>query len=440
MTDDVRFQCSSDVSFASVSLRGSKFDIPKHFTVLNVIGQGAYSVVCSAKEEGKKGEVAIKKIENPFEERIFAVRVLRELVIMRNMQHDNLLGLQSMFVSGSKSSFQDVYVVCELMETDLATILKSPQSLSADHCIFFQYQILRGLKYLHSANVIHRDLKPRNLLVNSDCELKICDYGLARVYPLHAHPSPLTGYVSTRWYRAPELLCSRVYDKAVDMWSAGCIFAEILTREVLFPGRSAQNQLQLILKCLGTPKRDILAKVANKECRTFIESLPWTSGKSWNTVINQPHADKLAIEVLDRLLRFAPDQRATASEALQLEYFALLHCPEDEPTRSPLKREDFAFEMSDELDLSALRDAIWLEAMRSPRRTSKKRPAEAWVDAKAELGAVHDGEATTGTSSPAKVSTDTTTEDEADAEAILEEQGTASWAPPSPVRSRLLGP
>eukprot|EP00928_Gymnodinium_smaydae_P029140 TRINITY_DN22025_c0_g2_i1.p1 TRINITY_DN22025_c0_g2~~TRINITY_DN22025_c0_g2_i1.p1 ORF type:complete len:464 (-),score=57.41 TRINITY_DN22025_c0_g2_i1:166-1557(-) len=460
MACSARVKKFSDFEFASVSLRGSKFDVPKHFTVLNVIGQGAYSVVCSAKEGGKKDNVAIKKIENPFEEPTFAVRALRELKIMRSLQHDNLLGLHSIFLSGSKSSFEDVYVVCELMETDLGTIIRSSQSLSADHCQFFQYQILRGVKYLHSANVMHRDLKPRNLLVNSDCGLKICDYGLARVQSPHEHPSALTEYVSTRWYRAPELLCSWVYDKSVDIWSAGCIFVELLTRETLFAGKTAQHQLQLIVQCLGTPKCAAVEKIANTECRKYIHSLSRTVGKSWSDVIKQPHADKLVLELVGRSLCFAASERATATEALQLKYFSTLHCSEDEPTRSPLSAAEFAFEMADEPDLTALREAIWLEAVRSPWRTSRKRPAEAlaepareeavsspgrtsekrpadaWAEASAEEPA-REGEAATKCHPRAGGCDGMEHVEEAYAEALPEDAATRSVCPRSQLRSRL---
>merc|ERR1711920_903310 len=154
---------------------------------------------------------------------------------------------------------------------------KTHQRLSNDHCQFFLYQILRGLKYLHSAQVIHRDLKPRNLLVNGNCDLRICDYGLARVHYEDTgslRTCPMTEYICTRWYRAPEVLCSWTdYGKSIDIWSVGCIFAEMLRRKALFPGRNTQHQLQLIVSCLGNPEREALRKIPNDKCRKFVESL-----------------------------------------------------------------------------------------------------------------------------------------------------------------------
>lgn len=133
----------------------------------------------------------------------------------------------------SYEDFEDVYIVSELMDTDLHQIISSGQNLSDDHCQYFMYQILRGLKYIHSAQVLHRDLKPSNILVNENCDLKICDFGLARITDIE-----MTGYVSTRYYRAPEIMLTwQHYDKAVDIWSVGCIFAEMLIGQPLFPGK-----------------------------------------------------------------------------------------------------------------------------------------------------------------------------------------------------------
>lgn len=126
------------------------------------------------------------------------------------------------------------------METDLSSIIKSPQALTKEHVQFFIYQVLRGLKYLHSLNIVHRDLKPRNLLVNSNCDLRICDFGLARVdfEDLSWKVCAMTDYVATRWYRPPEVILSwTTYTKAIDLWSAGCILGELQTRKPMFPGQ-----------------------------------------------------------------------------------------------------------------------------------------------------------------------------------------------------------
>ncbi|CAJ1457794.1 unnamed protein product [Effrenium voratum] len=371
---------SLELELQSTPVLGSNFQAPQRFTVLEAVGQGAYGVVCSAKDEQTGDTVAIKKIESAFDDITFAKRTLRELKILRHLRHENLIDIRQalvpscpdvemcafarfVFLPGLKSNFEDIYVISELMETDLASILKSPQPLSDEHCQFFIYQILRGLKFVHSAGVIHRDLKPRNLLVNSNCDLKICDYGLARLAMTNGDFRPLTEYVCTRWYRAPEVLCSWAdYGPAIDMWSVGCIFAEMLRRKPLLPGKNTQHQLQLIISHLGFPDTDTLSRIKNDKCRKFIESLPKTSGPSalYEAVGPQP---AMVMELLDSTLQFNPDRRVNVEQALALRYLEQLHCPEDEPSSSSIDLNDFEFERR-KIDLAALREEIFLEALR----------------------------------------------------------------------------
>jgi serine/threonine protein kinase len=165
---------------------------------------------------------------------------------MRLLQHDNVIGVKTILKPSSRESFKEIYVVNELMETDLAQIIKSNQPLSDDHIQFFLYQILRGLKYIHSAGILHRDLKPRNLLVNSNCDLKICDFGLARadIPYFQTQSAVMTDYIATRWYRAPEVILSwKRYSTAIDVWSVGCILAELITRKPLLPANSEEEQI-----------------------------------------------------------------------------------------------------------------------------------------------------------------------------------------------------
>jgi serine/threonine protein kinase len=155
--------------------------------------------------------VAIKKIDKAFEHKVFALRTLRELKIMRLLDHSNVLSVKSILKPNSLADFDHIYVVTELMETDLSQIIKSNQPISDEHIQFFIYQILRGLKYIHSCGILHRDLKPRNLLVNSNCDLKICDFGLSRsvITSLITTNAQMTDYIATRWYRAPEVILSQ---------------------------------------------------------------------------------------------------------------------------------------------------------------------------------------------------------------------------------------
>jgi len=353
-----------DGEYCNYMVHGTKFAAPKRFTVLEPVGQVAYGVVCSAHDKEMNETVAIKKVENAFEHLTFAKRTLRELKILRHLRHENLIDVRLVYLPGGVDDYEDIYIVSELMETDLASVLKSPQPLSDDHCQFFFYQILRGLTFIHSADVIHRDLKPRNLLVNSNCDLKICDYGLARVrYAEETHRTcPMTEYICTRWYRAPEVLSSwSDFGKPIDIWSVGCIFAEMLRRRALFPGKNTQHQLQLIIACLGTPEKDVLRRIPNDKCRKFIESLPSTVATPLEQTVQS--ASPEALDMLSNMLRFAPESRVTAQTALEHPYLELLHCPEDEPTRTPLEISDFEFERR-KIDMESLRDEIYLEGMR----------------------------------------------------------------------------
>jgi len=367
-----------DSEMASYVVHGTKFQAPKRFTVLEPVGQGAYGVVCSGHDEEKREPVAIKKIENAFEHLTFAKRTLRELKILRHLRHENLIDIRFVYLPGERDRFEDIYVVSDLMETDLASVLKSPQPLSDEHCQFFFYQLLRGLKYVHSADVIHRDLKPRNLLVNSNCDLKICDYGLARVrYPDEVFSTcPMTEYICTRWYRAPEVLSSWAdYGKPSDMWSVGAIFAEMIRRKALFPGKNTQHQLQLIISCLGTPEKDVLRKIPNDKCRKFIASLPATTPRPLEEEI-VPNASPGALDILNKTLCFNPVLRITAEKTLDHPYLALLHCPEDEPIRSPLDVGDFEFERR-KIDMDALREEIYMEGLRYDKPRQEQYLAEA---------------------------------------------------------------
>lgn len=205
---------------------------------------------------------------------------------------------------------RDIYLVQTLMETDLHKLLKT-QKLTNEYVCYFLYQILRGLKYIHSANVLHRDLKPSNLLLNSNCDLKICDFGLARVAdPDHDHAGFLTEYVATRWYRAPEIMLnSRRYTKAVDIWSVGCILAEMLSSRPLFPGKHYLDQLNHILNVLGTPNVEDLNWILNDKARNYLANLPQRPKMPWETLY--PNAHPMGKPIYLSLLPIHPSIHST---------------------------------------------------------------------------------------------------------------------------------
>ena len=157
-----------------------KFDLDgSNYQAIENIGTGAYGVVCSALNKLTKEKVAIKKIPNIFEQTVIAKRTYREIRILKHFRHDNVVAIQEILKpKESPADFKDIYIVLDLMESDLHRIIHSKQELTDEHVRYFLYQMLRGLKYIHSANVIHRDLKPSNLLVNENCDLKIGDFGM----------------------------------------------------------------------------------------------------------------------------------------------------------------------------------------------------------------------------------------------------------------------
>ncbi|TVU10684.1 hypothetical protein EJB05_44228, partial [Eragrostis curvula] len=233
------------------------------YEILEVIGKGSYGLVCSANDTHTGEKVAIKKIHNIFEHISDAARILREIKLLRLLRHPDIVEIKHIMLPPSKRDFKDIYVVFELMESDLHQVIKANDDLTREHYQFFLYQMLRALKYIHTANVYHRDLKPKNVLANANCKLKICDFGLARV-AFNDAPTTVfwTDYVATRWYRAPEL-CGSFYSKytpAIDIWSIGCIFAEVLIGKPLFPGKNVVHQLDLITDLLGTPPLDAISK------------------------------------------------------------------------------------------------------------------------------------------------------------------------------------
>ncbi|KAG1368067.1 putative Mitogen-activated protein kinase 9 [Cocos nucifera] len=233
------------------------------FQIQEVVGKGSYGVVGAAIDTHTGERVAIKKINDVFEHVSDATRILREIKLLRLLRHPDIVEIKHIMLPPSRREFRDIYVVFELMESDLHQVIKANDDLTPEHHQFFLYQLLRSLKYIHSANVFHRDLKPKNILANADCKLKICDFGLARV-SFNDAPSAIfwTDYVATRWYRAPEL-CGSFFSKytpAIDIWSIGCIFAEMLTGRPLFPGKNVVHQLDLMTDLLGTPSPESIAR------------------------------------------------------------------------------------------------------------------------------------------------------------------------------------
>ncbi|KAF4593097.1 hypothetical protein EYR38_008807 [Pleurotus pulmonarius] len=295
----------------------------------------------SAADEISGETVAIKLVTRVFDKVQLAKRALREITLLRHFAgHENITGLID--VDAISPDFNEIYIFMEPMEADLHQIVKSGQSLTNEHVQYFLYQVLRGMKYVHSASVIHRDLKPGNLLVNADCELKICDFGLSRGFDAlpddDAHR--LTEYVATRWYRAPEIILAfRTYSLA--------------TSDAL----EIVDQLNKILDVLGTPDDVVTKRIASDKAQAYVRSLPFKPKKPLQTII--PSADPQAIDLLTKMLAFDPVDRITVNEALEHPWLSSYHDIKDEPEC------DHKFEkwrQIEELEtLEQFREALWNE-------------------------------------------------------------------------------
>ncbi|KAF9528720.1 kinase-like domain-containing protein [Crepidotus variabilis] len=345
--------------------RLTTFATGPHYQLMDVIGEGAYGIVVSALHVPSQRKVAIKKI-SPFEHTMFALRTLREIKLLRHFHHENIIAILDIVRPQSLQNFKEVYLVQELMETDMHRVIRT-QSLSDDHCQYFIYQTLRALKALHSADVLHRDLKPSNLLLNANCDLKLCDFGLAR----SAKPPPdvddsttfMTEYVATRWYRAPEVMLTfKEYTRAIDMWSVGCVLAEMLSGKPLFPGRDYHHQLSLILDTLGTPSIDDFYAINSARSREYIKALPFRRKKNFQALF--PNANPLAVDLMEKCLAFSPKRRLDVSEALRHPYLEPYHDAEDEPEAPPLEASFFDFDLGEPLSKEELKVLIYEEIAR----------------------------------------------------------------------------
>ncbi|OQR97640.1 mitogen-activated protein kinase [Thraustotheca clavata] len=345
--------CDDDPNMHVFTVCSAPFVIPKHYNLIKVCGRGAYGIVIAATNNDTGGSVAIKKVIDCIWHPHQLKQILREVRLMRHLCHENILSLMDLIPPPSYQDFRDVYMTVDLMEMDLHRIIYSKEVLSDDHIRYFVYQMLSGLEHMHACGVLHRDLKPSNLLINSDCQLKICDMGLAR--PKDVDDLGMTEYVVTRWYRAPELLLGSTYDEGVDVWAAGCIMAEMLGRKPLFPGRSYVHQLQLIMNVLGVPEEHSFKE--NPQAQKFkgrqlLSKTPSMQGIDVSVLF--PNANPEALDLLWKLLVFDSSKRLTVREALQHPYLAQYYDASRDETRNVEKFESFDFEDLGETELKEL--------------------------------------------------------------------------------------
>ncbi|NXF53470.1 MK15 kinase, partial [Oceanites oceanicus] len=290
----------------------------------------AYGIVWKAINRRTGEIVAVKKIFDAFRNRTDAQLCLFPL--QEFGEHPNIIKLLDVIQAQND---KDIYLIFESMETDLHAVIKKGNLLKDIHKCYILYQLLKATKFIHSGNVIHRDQKPSNILLDADCFVKLCDFGLARslcqMNEDQGNPA-LTEYVATRWYRAPEiLLSSRSYTKGVDMWSIGCILGELLLGKPLFPGTSTVNQIEQILRVIPAPSPEDILAVQSDYRASVINRMSSRQRVTFEEIL--PSSTPLpALDLLKKLLVFNPDKRLSAEEALQHPYVKKFHCPAREPS------------------------------------------------------------------------------------------------------------
>ncbi|KAK7138566.1 hypothetical protein R3I93_015869 [Phoxinus phoxinus] len=339
-----------------------KYDIKRR------LGKGAYGIVWKAVDR-KTGEiVAVKKIFDAFRNRTDAQRTFREIMLLQEFgDHPNIIKLLNVIRAQND---KDIYLVFEFMDTDLHAVIKKGSLLKDIHKRYVMYQLLKATKYLHSGNVIHRDQKPSNILLDSDCFVKLCDFGLARsLYQIQedAVNPALTEYVATRWYRAPEILLGSIrYTKGVDMWSIGCILGEMLLGKPLFPGTSTINQIEKILSVIPHPSTEDVLAIGSEYGPSVIQRMLLRPQVPLDEIL-PASVPPDALDLVQRLLVFNPDKRLSAEEALQHPYVSKFH----NPAREPRLVYDVILPVDDDVQLSVTQYRNKLYEMILEKRASR---------------------------------------------------------------------
>eukprot|EP00931_Biecheleriopsis_adriatica_P068336 TRINITY_DN42305_c0_g1_i1.p1 TRINITY_DN42305_c0_g1~~TRINITY_DN42305_c0_g1_i1.p1 ORF type:complete len:523 (+),score=114.83 TRINITY_DN42305_c0_g1_i1:95-1570(+) len=301
----------------------------RKYEIVQKLGRGAYGIVWKAIDKKTREVVALKKCFDAFQNATDAQRTFREIMFLQELNgHENIVRLLNVQKADND---QDIYLICDYMESDLHAVIRA-NILEEIHKQYIIYQLLKSLKFMHSGQMLHRDIKPSNILLNSDCQVKVCDFGLARSVVQqqdNASNPVLTDYVATRWYRAPEILLgSTSYTKGVDLWSVGCILGELLSGKPIFPGTSTMNQLDRIMEVTGRPTSEDVDAIKSPFAATMLESLPMSRPRPLNEMF--PSASVEALDLLRLCLQFNPTKRTSAKDALRHPYVVQFHNPDDE--------------------------------------------------------------------------------------------------------------
>ncbi|KAF8425592.1 kinase-like domain-containing protein [Tirmania nivea] len=307
---------------------------PHRFSVyerVTMVGEGTYGKVYKARNKNTHELVALKRIRMESERDGFPITAVREMKLLESLKHVNIVSLlETMVERVPTKTHSDFYMVFEYMDHDLTGILNHPTfQLEPGHIKHLAKQFFEGLQYLHHRGVLHRDIKASNILLDSNGLLKLADFGLARFYQKRKKGLDYTNRIITLWYRPPEILLGdTAYGPAVDIWSAGCVFAELFTRAAVFPGSTEINQLDVIYDLLGTP---------TKEDWPMLKKMPWYELLKPPTR-KEPRFDEkynsllppAALELVKWIFSFDPEKRPSAEQVLQHAYFT-----SEEPEAKP---------------------------------------------------------------------------------------------------------
>jgi cyclin-dependent kinase len=278
---------------------------------LEKVGEGTYGIVYKAQDAA--GDIyALKTIRLENEEEGIPSTAIREIALLKELQHPNIVRLCDVIHTERKLT-----LVFEFLDQDLKKLLDMCDGgLDPSTTNSYVYQLLRGIAYCHQHRVLHRDLKPQNLLINREGALKLADFGLARAFGI-----PVRSYtheVVTLWYRAPDVLMgSRKYSTPVDIWSIGCIFAEMVNGQALLPGSNDMDQLQRIFKVLGTPTEQSWKGVT--ELPDWKPDFKQYEAQPWSSIV--PSLEPNGVDLLKNMLRCDPDQRVSGRGAMEHVYF-----------------------------------------------------------------------------------------------------------------------
>ncbi|KAI6185012.1 Protein kinase domain-containing protein [Aphelenchoides bicaudatus] len=337
----------------------------KKYEALRSIGSGAFGIVCEAKDTETNKNVAVKKIGHASATPTLARRTLREIRVLRYIRHPNIVALRDVFRTPG-SLGMNVFLIMDLMEWSLHHVIHgSAEPLDFELISHLLMQMLRGIRYLHLAGIAHRDLKPSNLLVNSDCHLRIADFGMAklslkaRVDEADEHCFYMTQHIATLPYRAPELLfVMPEHSTAVDLWAVACIFAEMILRRELFPGRSVGGQIKLMISQLGSPPEEMINDICCEKTRNYLTSFGSQPPRPWEEILQSKdhESNPAAVDMIAKLARMDPNARLDIHQAIQHPFFRpfIKHIPAEPACPFRVKMDMAAVENLNHAELVAM--------------------------------------------------------------------------------------